>query len=230
MVVTVLLCGCSAKQGLEATKEWEESQQVSDVQSKETLNVNEEIRHSLVQIEAGEVGGSGVIYKITEENMIIVTAGHVLEQAEDNVTVTFFNGATVESNTYQCSLTSEVAFIELHLSDISQDNLRYYRAVSVDKQKYDALTEGAKMKMPGGELEGQENIVYGTLLYPWIYVEDFEQYMMLVQGETVAGMSGGGLFDEENHYVGILCGVNEAGQTAAVPLNIIFAEYAQKYE
>ena len=37
-------------------------------------------------------------------------------------------------------------------------------------------------------------------------------------------MSGGGLFDLQGHFLGILCGTDEEGEVAVVPLSILEAE------
>ena len=83
--------------------------------------------------------------------------------------------------------------------------------------------------MKGFAADGELLEIPGTLIYSWIYAEDFSQYMMLVDGESFPGMSGGGVFDEDGNFLGILCGVNDAGESAAVPLSIILAEYMQVY-
>lgn len=96
-----------------------------------------------------------------------------------------------------------------------------------DKQRSDSLTTGdmltiiASVSEPGGE---EENCI---LLNNWIYIEDFDQYMMLaaLQEETdkgaLPGMSGAGVFDEEGYFAGILCGVDDTGTLAVLPYSLI---------
>ena len=189
---------------------------------------------SIVKVTAGNTQGSGVIYALFGEQeaarMVIVTAGHVLSQANDAVDVAFWDGLVVEGCPYIISETSEVAFIEVMLSAIPDDRRGNYPVAKVDKQKFDTLKENEQMCLLAAPTEGVESQVEGKLLYSWIYVEDFAQYMMLVKGASQPGMSGGGLFDSEGNYVGVLCGVNEAGETAAVPLSVILAQYMLYYE
>ena len=74
-------------------------------------NASEEELSPIVQIAAGEITGSGVVYLNNEENMIIVTAAHVLQSAKDSVEVIFEDGSVVESNDYVISNTSDIAFV-----------------------------------------------------------------------------------------------------------------------
>ena len=66
--------------------------------------------------------------------------------------------------------------------------------------------------------------VYAFVVDPWIYVEDFDQYMLLLQGLIAPGMSGGGAFTEDGVFVGILCGGDEEGKVAVVPYSMIETE------
>ena len=56
------------------------------------------------------------------------------------------------------------------------------------------------------------------------HVEDFDQYMLLLQGLIAPGMSGGGAFTEDGVFVGILCGGDEEGKVAVVPYSMIETE------
>ena len=78
--------------------------------------------------------------------------------------------------------------------------------------------------MYGGDTSGQP--VYAFVVEPWIYVEDFTQYMLLLQGLPEPGMSGGGAFTEDGVFLGILCGADEEGKVAVVPYSIIESERA----
>lgn len=55
-------------------------------------------------------------------------------------------------------------------------------------------------------------------------MEDFDQYMLLLQGLIAPGMSGGGAFTEDGVFVGILCGGDEEGKVAVVPYSMIETE------
>lgn len=47
------------------------------------------IMRSIVKVQAGDLYGSGVIYDADEESVLILTAGHVLDQNTGEILVTF---------------------------------------------------------------------------------------------------------------------------------------------
>lgn len=184
----------------------------------------------IVQITANGISGSGILYEQRGDNLVIVTAAHVLQAADDKVEIIWADGYVAESNSYTLSQTSDVAFINVSTEAIAKEQLLQYAPVSVDKQRFDNLVEGEEMTLRGIPDSGRIEAVNGTLIYPWIFAEDFNQYMMVISGEILPGMSGGGAFDSAGNFVGILCGVSEEREIAAVPLSIILSEYALHYE
>lgn len=180
----------------------------------------------MVRVSAGELSGSGVIYGICEGKLVVVTAGHILEPAEGAVWLTFFDDFAVESTEYVVSRNADLAFVKVDLSELPQEHLQQYYCVNTDKESFDALKSGDGVIAMGSKSEAAGDAYEGTLVEPWIYVEDFAQYMMLAKVETYPGMSGGGLFDLQGHFLGILCGLDEDGEAAVVPLSILEAEAA----
>lgn len=61
----------------------------------------------------------------------------------------------------------------------------------------------------------------GIILEPWIYVEDFQCDMLLLKLDAEPGMSGGGVFTEQGYFLGILCGIDEDGEAAVLPAQMI---------
>ena len=257
--ISILLCGCGeiSPGGAEEHNPMETDAAVSE-------EVYRESPEPIVKIIAGEVTGSGVLYEKTEEELIVVTAGHVLEQVRESgemVEILLGDADSVQTASYIISETSETGFLCIPRKEIAEEKWQQYQAAQMDKARFDALKDGDELVLKGMQSEAvqadgalseavqwstvevnaaEANAVQaevpsgdyvrwcvGELLYPWIYIEDFAQYMMLIKGECLPGMSGGGVFDGEGYLVGVLCGVNEAGETAAVPLNVIMAEYMQ---
>lgn len=184
----------------------------------------------VVQINANGVTGSGIIFKQSEDSLVIVTAAHVMQTVTDKVEIVFADDYMAESNSYALSQTSDVAFIEIPIEKIPQAHLEQYNPVVTDRKRFDTLAEGEEMTLQGIPENGDIQSVNGTLIYSWIYVEDFNQYMMLIRGEVLPGMSGGGVFDSQGNFTGTVCGVSEIREIAAVPLSIILSEYSLFYE
>lgn len=186
--------------------------------------------------------GSGVILAADEDALWVVTAGHVLERAtkepsgekqtvkehsgeEHSVKVEFGDGSIVECQRYECVRDADLAFLCI-LKENLPEKFRECPAADTDKESYDALEAGAAICLTGYQ-DGRPCMFSGVLSEPWIYVADFEQYMMVAVCEMNSGMSGGGLYDEAGHLIGIACGGNGQGELAAVPLHVVWARFEE---
>lgn len=177
----------------------------------------------MVQIGAGSRLGSGVIYGTEGEKLLILTAAHVLEEAEGSVRVTFADGLNVACADFTCFEIGDIGLVRADASEIPEENLKLYIRACVDKESFDRVEPGDGCIVMGSRTGVAAEAYEGTVLDPWIYMDDYEQYMMWVKAEGKPGMSGGGLFDRQGHFLGILSGVSEDGELAAVPLSIILA-------
>lgn len=219
-------------------KRQEPEAQETEVQKAEAQEPEERAMQADVAIRVVQSGsdalaasGSGVIFEKSENMLWIVTAGHVLEKADaENPVYVDFSSVrdSGETVTAQCTgyavLTdADLAFLCLG-QEIPEEVWHELRAVEKDKESYDALQTSDQVHVSGYR-EGSLLICEGTLEEFWIYVEDFEQYMMLAKCEIYPGMSGGGLYDGAGHLIGIVCGNNDQGEVAAVPLHVVEARF-----
>lgn len=181
----------------------------------------------MVQIGAGSQLGSGVIYGTKEGEILILTAAHVLEDAGTSVRVTFSDGFSVACETFFCFELADAGLIRVDGTGIPEENLTHYLRACVDKESFDAVKPGAGCIAMGSRTGVAAEAYEGTVLDSWIYMDDYTQYMMWVRAPGKAGMSGGGLFDSQGHFLGILSGENGDGELAVVPLSLILAELEQ---
>lgn len=196
-----------------------------------------EIPKAMVQVTAGGLKGSGVIYGETKEDLIIITAAHVLEQARDTVEISFWGGMAAETGIWQKVPDADLAFIQVPLEQISlifenpedRDKEASYEKVFTDREGFDKLQPGDGVIVVGSKDGAAANVYEGSLAETWIYLEDFSQYMMLVQAQAKQGMSGGGVFDKEGRFIGILCGGSSHGELAVLPFSIIEARYIERF-
>lgn len=178
----------------------------------------------MVQLQAGNLSGSGVIYKEEEDKLIILTAAHVLEEADGCVVVTFVDGWRVISEEYECSELGDFAVVKVDGDNVPVRHLEQYLRANVDKDSLDEATGGTGCIVMGCRGGVAAEAYEGIILDHWIYMEDYGQYMMWVQSEAKPGMSGGGLFDRQGHFLGILSGVSGDGELAVVPISLVFGE------
>lgn len=192
------------------------------VQEKRKLTeTDQRVLKSMVEIRAGDLQGSGVIYDEEENSLLIVTAGHVLAHDTGEIQVTFPDGTQVTAAGAETADSCDLAFLWVDKEELSEEAWKSCLPVTTDRDVFDALQVYDDVWMYGGE-NGEP--VYAFVVDPWIYVEDFEQYMLLLQGLMVPGMSGGGAFTEDGVFLGILCGADEEGKVAVVPYSMVEAE------
>ena len=177
-----------------------------------------------VQITTDTLHGSGIIYKMNEEFVVVVTAAHVIEGAE-SAQVLFVDGSTVTCSNIMVSNSADVGFLRLETTSLPKDCLEKCKYVSTDKESFDKLQTGDGIIVMGSIDNVAGNAYEGEIIDTWIYTDDFQQYMMIGQTHALSGMSGGGIFDQKGHFIGILCGGNEENYIAILPLSIIATEY-----
>lgn len=175
----------------------------------------------MVQLEAGQLLGSGVIYSADDNFLVIVTASHVLADADDSVKIIFEDGWVAESDDFLLWEQADLATVRLALERIPEERLKEYRMVNVDRDVYDKLQEGDGCIVMGSRSGVAEEAYEGRVLGPWIYMEDYGHYMIWVKAYGKPGMSGGGLFDRQGHFLGILSGISEDDEWAVVPLALL---------
>lgn len=170
--------------------------------------------------------GQGVVYRWEENGGYIVTAGHVLEglQEAEHCTVIFADGKEVSAEMIYQSGTADVAFLRVDAVLTEEEQYGTVTQAAMDKGHFDALKEGDALYFISIEKEPFSRIE-GTLVSPWIYLEDFSLNMMLVKIDCSPGMSGCGIYDENGYFMGILCGVDEEGEAAVLPLSVIESEW-----
>ena len=176
-----------------------------------------------VRIRAGNLTGSGVIYKSDENTVWIATAAHVVEQVEDVAEITFRDGYVTASYAIVRAKEQDVAFLKIARSALvdegtGEDHGKNYRCALVSKEAYDGIQAGNAVIAMGSKSGAGEEAYAGVLLQDYVFLEDFGVYMLLADIEVKPGMSGGGLFDAKGNFLGILCGIAEDGEVAVAPM------------
>ncbi len=220
--------GDSAEGSAEETEPALRQMELLQFEDPETENLAQLLQDAgsgmMVQLQAGSLLGSGVIYGAEEDRLIILTAAHVLEETPDSVLVTFADGFCVSTGDFQCFELGDFAAVRVSVGEIPEDSLKQYCCANVDRESFDEAAEGSGCIVMGSRTGVAAEAYEGVVLEPWIFMEDYGQYMMWVRAEIKPGMSGGGLFDRQGHFLGILSGGDGQGELAVVPLSLILAE------
>ena len=178
----------------------------------------------LVSVTAGETSGSGILYEKDENGLYVLTAAHVVSGigSGGQAALRFSDGWETSSGTVTSSQTADIALIRIPLEEIPAGRKALYQCVESDKESFDGLRTGDNCAAVG--LTGEDGYLRyeGSILEPWIYMEDYGQYMIWAEAGIQPGMSGGGLLDGNGRLIGILSGGSEVGELAAVPLSLIW--------
>lgn len=186
----------------------------------------ENILCSCVRVKVEGHYGSGSIYQMTEDEIIIVTNRHVLQYYNDESYVTFYNGRVGSGKLLGISEAADVGFISIPIVGFGYEELLQYRNVRKNEEVYEKLKENDCFFMVDIASELSEPEKYsGKIVDKKRYLEDFGTEMLYGNAYAKPGMSGCGVFDCYGNYVGMLSGGTLYDEIAAVPLDVIMEEY-----
>lgn len=189
----------------------------------------ENVSGCVVRIDMGNAYGSGVIFRLTEDDLIIATNRHVLDYWQEDVGVIrfpqgFYAGAQVLGSAKDC----DVGFLKVENNELGIETLLTLRHVSVDEEVCQSLSAGEEAFCLGAgetaqEIEYQEAVVAETEKY----IDVFGGEMLYLNGFAKEGMSGGGIFDGYGHLIGLLAGGTWRNEVAGVPADQVLSAYRQ---
>lgn len=198
----------------------------------------ENILCSCVRLQAGGHYGSGSIFKLLENEIIIVSNRHVLQYWNEDSYVTFFNGAVMRGALLGLSEETDAGFLCIPTVNFTYQELLKYRNVRTPAEAAagkspdvhtactEGMAEGSGIFFVDMATDWREPVrLDGEVIAPLIDLEDFQTEMLYGKGEAVPGMSGSGVFDDYGNYAGMLTGGTLQGEIAALPVQVICEEY-----
>ena len=192
----------------------------------------ENIKSCIVRIHMGNAYGSGVIFQITPENIVIVTNKHVLSYWDEPVSyVQFPQGYFTQARVLGTSTEHDIGFLLVDDQEFDYQELEQLRYVHWDMDKYKAMQTGDTLFCTGAgdemEADGTDGFYQGSVGDMYYYIDDFGEYMIYGYGYAREGMSGGGTFDSYGNFIGMISGATMGGETASVPLPAILEAYEE---
>ena len=199
-------------------------------------------RMSIVRISMNEHAGSGLIWRMDSERLIIASNRHLLMEDTD-ADVIFCDGTHVQAKIFGYSQQYDIGFLYIETKEIPESVLRGINAVS--PLLYDIEGSVQERNDFAGERIGTDimqlgaNLNEGGLLFAkgYIMAADFSSvfncFMIQTKCYARAGMSGGGMFDENGQLIGMISGGDvsedsssrESGITYNLPAGTIENEY-----
>lgn len=187
----------------------------------------ENVKNSVVLLDMGTAYGSGVIYRLTADAVIIATNRHVLEYWDETVGVVCFpQGYFVDAAVIGSASDSDVGFLRVENDELGYETLMTLRSVSTDEVPFgggEAQIEGFCV---GADRREQEPVFHEAVLEKEErYIELFQSDMLYGHGFAREGMSGGGIFDSCGHLLGLLAGGTYQNEIAGVSAGRVAAAY-----
>ncbi len=167
----------------------------------------EEASGCVVRIVMGQYAGSGLIWRMEEDGMVLVTNKHLLRESAYGI-VTFSNEMALQAEVLYFSQEYDLGFLFIPREVLHADILR--NCYEVRKTK-----EG--IKQTGEQLEEQKIIqiassqqvaadCYKGTSKKIVFVPEFQAFMLETECFSKAGMSGGGVFDEKGYLLAMIAG------------------------
>ena len=171
-------------------------------ESADIEQVEELVSACIVRIHCGDSVGSGIVLDLTEDNVVIVSNAHLL-QNDVKCAVDFLQGFSADGEIVSYAEQYDMAFVKVPLQNIPMQQwecLRY-----VDKQiDFGQVTEGDAVVQIGSSQSVAGDCYRGGILKKKQYVPDYGSEMMRAGCQAYTGMSGGGVFDNKGHLIGMI--------------------------
>ncbi len=181
---------------------------------------------AMVYMENNGAGGNGSIYQITQEEVIIVTTYHLLQNSE-TIDIRFYDNMYAEGNVIGVNEKHDVGFVKVALEEIPSETVKRIKAIQRNDSMYASLSQGSPMAYHFLSYDGvfvcQETHEGSIGDMNW-YVEDFDDELIYSYCEVQPGMSGCAAVAEDGSYIGMVIGGYE-NESAALSIRVIDKVY-----
>ncbi len=199
------------------------------LETEDCAKAYENVKNCVVRVQMGNAHGSGIVWEITPETIVIATNKHVLEYWRDEDSYVYFTlGYYADAVILGVSEEYDVGFLKIDSRQFNYEELKQLRSARIDEEIYVNLNEGDTMfAVDSGASADEARYFEATVGDTHRYIEDFEAYMLYGHGFAKEGMSGGGAFDGYGYLIGMTTGGTYQNETASVPLPDIMEAYEE---
>lgn len=198
-------------------------------------------RRSVVKAVVKDSAGSGIVLKIDDEGIVIVSNRHLLMK-DVKAEVTFFNAESAVAEIIGYSQQYDIGFLKVGGKNVTAKILRdiyeavpaeYALGMAYNAQSFNDEYADRPVLQIGADLSGNgDNFFAGNILGIG-YEPVFNTDVLKTKCYSKAGMSGGGVFDAGGRFLGMLSGgevddgaaVREAEVSYSLPAALIVEEY-----
>lgn len=192
----------------------------------------ENVKNCIVRVQMGDAHGSGIVWEISEDGIVIATNRHVLDYWQDQTGFVHFpQGYDVDAALLGVSGQYDVGFLKVDAGQFEYRELQTLCYARTDEDVFRRLVRGEPVFLPDIGGPGEDGRWYeGTLEEPRMFIEDFNADMVYCHAKAVRGMSGSGIFDARGYLIAMTTGGTEQNEAAGIPLPDLMAAYAEVEE
>lgn len=162
---------------------------VSEGAELDWTTLEEMLRPSILRITCGGYAGSGVVWEITEDEVRVVSSGHLLKYGE-TCEVECYAGVYYEAKVEEVLEDCDIGFAVFPVNALQEDEIEL-TAVKPCERNADKLVRGEDLAVYGSMDYAAGNFVKGYLI-------EAEREMQLEGYESAARLMLGGILQEEN--------------------------------
>ena len=169
-----------------------------------------------------QAAGSGVIVRITDDEVIVLTNNHVIEDAT-SLSVTFNDSDTVDAAVKGTDTSKDLAIISVKKDGIKEETLSHMKAAILGDS--DAIKVGEQVVAIGNALGIGQSVTTGIVSAKNREIEGIDNSTKLIQTDAAInpGNSGGALLNMHGELIGINVAKNSGnaveGMGYAIPVN-----------
>lgn len=217
LLTAVLAVGCGKSKAPAPEKE---------TQEKDWNTLEEELRPCIVRISCGGYQGSGVVWEMTEKEVTVISAGHLLKN-DKTCRVECYAGILYDGMVTEVSDEYDIGFAVIPAEEPAKDGVNLTAAIPSGRNA-EELIRGEELVVYGSKDYAGGDFVKGYLTEAEMELDlpvygKWQKFLIggLRQeeaGSVDSGMSGGGVFDKQGTLLGILAGGDGEENFLAVPV------------
>lgn len=168
----------------------------------------DEASKCVVRIVVGQYAGSGLIWRMEKDGMVLVANKHLLREAAYGA-VTFRNGDELQAEVLGFSPSQDIGFLMINQEALTADVLRECYQVRMYEELTETIGTGVLEDMPVVQIGSSQSVAADFSegqLTGKEYIPEFQSDMLVTECYARAGMSGGGVFDENGRLLGMIAG------------------------
>ena len=163
--------------------------------------------------------GSGMVYCINDDEVIVATAAHVLEGFDENARIEFCDGSSYSGLLCDVDEIIDVGIVSVLKSNISEETIKSIKEVNITQDAFTNEPSYTHQKSTEYcvmyDLFGENGIIKrvpGKVTSMSEYVYEYDRHMLCGQNADVTeGMSGCPIFTEDGYLLGMLQAGNHEG-------------------